>query len=594
MVYDKMTVNSSVTMKIPDIEQRYGTFISLLVLFAIGYFTLTPFVSVDCWWHMRMAEHFFENGKPVIFDQFAIQTEQKILATYPNLLPGSLFLLFFKLFSIMGLNILRILIHIIFIGSLIWGARKSKHIYLILFQILILNFAMSGRIILQPDLFNYLFFFWWIMFLEIYSEKPVLRSFIPLIIMELLWINTHPLFFFYGLLTGQIYLISSLIKEKKGWWRLAILSSVWILNPLGWRALESLFVNTARSAFRPASLRPLSGSFGSVHTYGYLFLIVLFLLWLIQGKRKPAKCRTVMMIVLIAPALLYIRSFPFLIIYLIIIQSRDPGDSSHPVYSRFRPVIAILVIGATLFTIMDRNSLISVKTTSLVNRTLGTELKQEYAPPGIRVNETHPIEAIREVHLLNRLAPPGHCVTNHMALASCAVWFCRDKPFTWYGHAAVFNRRADDLKDFLIHLPTENHGPVRHFIEKYRIRTVVLTNYSSRYLDLYQHFHQSLSLIYIDPYISVFSVPGENRDRFENRLNRFYRTYIPGELEKKRFSPEDQKRLFLYLWFSAEMTGNNGDPYLKTAMKILPPQTISSFRERAMRIIRSSPTVSAE
>jgi len=61
---------------------------------------------------MRFAEYFLQHGSPVLYDPFAIQTQEKILATYPDLFPGLLCLLVFQACSYVGMHVLRILVYL--------------------------------------------------------------------------------------------------------------------------------------------------------------------------------------------------------------------------------------------------------------------------------------------------------------------------------------------------------------------------------------------------------------------------------------------------------------------------------------------------
>ncbi len=56
----------------PESDRRLLRAQALLLLFCALYFTLTPFNSVDCWWHMRGAEYFWHHGSALLNDPIAI------------------------------------------------------------------------------------------------------------------------------------------------------------------------------------------------------------------------------------------------------------------------------------------------------------------------------------------------------------------------------------------------------------------------------------------------------------------------------------------------------------------------------------------
>jgi hypothetical protein len=247
----------------------------LLAFSSILYYNLTPFFGTDCWWHMRFAEHFLKHGEPVIYDPFAIQNGQ-IMATYPDLFPGLLFLLVFKAWSFLGLNALRIIIYMTFIGVLIGVVRSNWSAFSVLVQVLLLAMAMSGRVILQPDLFNYVLFTLWIYILEDMRQvrKQLKYQLFTITVIELIWINTHMLFIFYGLVISSIYFGYTIFykfhinnvfdKSFTATFQiilcLLLINTIWLINPLGWRAIQSLFINMIDHNFFTPSTQSFKNS----------------------------------------------------------------------------------------------------------------------------------------------------------------------------------------------------------------------------------------------------------------------------------------------------------------------------------------------
>jgi len=266
---------------------------ALLLLFCAFYFTLTPFHSVDCWWHMRGAEYFWHHGFALLNDPIAIPGTAPILALYPDLLPGTLFWLAFAAGSFLGLNLLRVALFVAFLTLLTDLARRRRGDPLpLLAAIALLVVAMAGMVVLRPDLFNYVFIVLWLIILERAGRQPGRPgNLAALIAVELLWVNSHPLFFYYGLALGffSLFFIANGEKTRLPWpgkrkisvparlLYLAAIGSSWLVNPLGWKALLGLPVNMIRVDYAPGSMRPLPAALASVNTWLF-FLIVLFLL----------------------------------------------------------------------------------------------------------------------------------------------------------------------------------------------------------------------------------------------------------------------------------------------------------------------------
>ncbi len=584
--------------------------LSVVVVFSIFYFNSTPLASIDTWWHMKMGEFFLQNGSPIINDQFAIKSDKEIVATYPNLFPGIVFLKVFKNFSFLGLNLLRIGIFLAFILFLTILSNKSSNSNILYILIIILATSMAGLIILRPDLFNYIFFIMWIYLIEkIIKDPKKIKYLLLMILIELVWVNTHPLFFYYCLFVVLIYFAGVLIIETKGsiflfkfkskenillFVYLFIISVIWIANPLGFKALESLYVNMIKiNEINPESVRSFADSLISVNTYGYIivFLIFIFLKpWKIKIPIQNKLLYLIIFIVLLIPGLIYLRCMPFLSIFIIYFLGKD--EYSFNIKESFNSLLNIIVLIGALLLILDRTYLFSPKIVFGLNNILGTSLGESISPKGLGFLKINSQVPLREISILNKVAVDRNFVTNDLGIASCAVWFCPDKPVYWYGHAAIMNRRAKDLKEFLINFPSRNTEIVKSFLEKYKIHSVLLTNYTSRYFQYYKYINKNLTLIYIDPHISIFI--RKNRMSFKQKylLKRFYSYFLPGEQDKNKFNYQNQIYQYLLLWFSAESTGNSGDHYLNILSKYISKKEIDYFIKNSIPVLRSNISLS--
>lgn len=567
-----------------------STFFGGLVLFACVYYNLTPFVGVDCWWHMRFAEYFLEHGTPVLFDPFAVQGE-RILATYPDLLPGLLMLGAYKAGAILGMNILRILIFSSFLMTLLLLVRKAWSGYTVLLQTAILTLSMAGRVILQPDLFNYILFALWIYLLDgiIFERTRTTLRLVGILLLEQLWVNTHPLFFYYGLGTAIVYFGWALAAGWRNWDGaaestlprrklcicLVAIGLFWLINPLGWRALESLFVNMIDKGVSPFSMMSPLAFLDSINVYGYLAVVLLFLLekpWRRGFSRLEGCVAITMAAICCAPAIQYERSLPYMAIYLILLQRRHYSPAFAPM-AHLRSALMVCTVLASLLLIVGRGfpQAVSGISAAVGFKMMGSPLS------GLGVADIAREEPLREIMILNRIATPGNCVSNMLEIASSAVWFSPDKPFYIYGHAAVINARWKEMVAFLSHVDSEDAD---RFAEKNDIRTLILRNDSDRYLSVCLAFREHWQLVYLDPLFAILVRKDTLTDEQNRRIAEFYSSYRPGLWDAQRFTTNERIYQYFLLWFGAEVTGNDGSYYLSVAEHYIDPGKLHATRNK--------------
>jgi hypothetical protein len=580
-------------------------FFVIFTFFAAGYFHLTPLEGVDAWWHMCFAEYFQEHGSPVVHDPFAIQSGEQILATYPDLIPGSLFLWAYSQFSYVGMNILRIVVFLSFIVALLLSVRRRWNDYSIALQVNILVFAMAGRVLLQPDLFNYVLFVLWMAILEkiLHADHLPVVTMITLLLLELIWVNTHVLFFYYGILTANIYFFYIILNKNGIRLKVAqtnrstsvlvafliLLNIVWMINPLGWGALQSLFINMLDPEFRTYSTASLVYSLRYVNTFAYLAIFIWFLIRIPFQLWKSCHHKWLYVALtasILVPALRYERCLPFIAIYSILMQvyMQEGSEQSDSVsYSRRNQLFLCGSVILSLFLIIDR----AYDVVPRMNRLLGLRIVGP-SSFGVDITDLGVHESLRETNIINQIAEPGNCIANHLQLCSSAVWHCKNMRFLLYGHAAVINQRFRDLNTFYGNIASEDS---RKILDKYSIRTVIWGAKTETLLAVYPVISKWLQLVYVDPYMAVLVRRGSITEVQKDRIRRFYTSFYPDSMDAMRFRKlRDQVMQYVLLWFSAEMTGNSGDHYLAVAERYAPQENLARVRQKLSELLPNRPT----
>ncbi len=600
----KVASSIPVVFTSPGSDRRLVWAHALLFLFSALYFTLTPFTSVDCWWHMRGAEYFWQHGSALLNDPIAIQSGGQILALYPNLVPGTLFLLAFGIGSFLGLNLLRIFLFMTFLTLLTWLAcRRRDNPLPLLSAVALLVVAMAGMVVLRPDLFNYVFLVLWLIILEKARRLPNRRGLLAALIgVEILWVNSHPLFFYYGLGLGvfSVLFISGQGKTRLPWpghrelhvpsrpLYLAAIGLSWLVNPLGWRALLGLSVNMIRVDYAAGSMRPLKAALASVNTYLFFLIAILLLAvrpWRRRFTRSAQLCFFGSFLLVLLPALLYQRALPFLPIFLIVASAQASGTPPISRQPGRRLWGQVLLACLCIFLMLERLYLVSPRFLGWVNRTWQTNLAEEFLPAGIGITSILPDEQIREVEILKGLGCRGNFVSNHLGICSAVTWLARGVTPYWYGHAALINARSQELRGCLIALERNNGVIVEQFLARYNIDVFALTNYTARFLAEPQRFLDHLTPIYLDPHLSVWLRRGLLRGETQQAVKHFYQTFFPTDLDRQVFNPSQQVEQFKLLWLSATLAGLDGDRFLPPLRQTISFEEWRSFRRQVDPLI---------
>lgn len=581
--------------EVPVRKDLPGTrFFAFLTFFACCIYSLTPLVSIDVWWHMRFAEYLLSNGRPVVHDPFAIQDGTRLLATYPNLIPATLFLFTFNHFSYLGLNLLRVGLFNLFILLLLYLGRHRWTGYSILLQVLVLAVAMRGKVVLQPDLFNYLLFPMWIFLLDrvVRERGASTGTFGGLAVIEVIWSNSHPFFLYYGLPIAILYLGGAIVSR---WYTregsqpqetpavspllcLLAVSVIWVLNPLGLDLLQSFFIHK-ETGFHIAVNKPLLEALDVVDNYGYLLVFALAWAekpWRSNVSRSVTLLRILVFVFLLIPALAYERCLPFPAIYAIVIQGTEGVVETRP--SRWREALMVVVVCFSFALILERNFGFAAQWVDRMG------LRQYIVHSrGIELENVNVDECIKETWLINQLAVPGGCFTNKIELASSAVWHCKDKPFFLYGHGGVMGPRMSRAMDFMGSMLAPEKA--RSFMDRYGIMTLIYFENNPFIMDHYDVLGSYLRLVYMDPRMAVLvakdGISREQRQRIADFYLR-YRPYVNAAAVKR----DEAALLYLYLWFSAEMTGNRGDFFLKVAEDNAAPGALEGLKTRMSATIQ--------
>ncbi len=590
----------------PAGDRRLAVVLAICFLFSALYFSLTPFNSMDCWWHMRGAEYFWQHGRALTSDPIAISTGEPILAIYPNLFPGTLFRLAFRSGSFLGLNMLRIAVFMAFLAmltSVIFRRRRDPMWLLSAAAALVL--AMAGMVVLRPDLFNYAFLVLWLVLLAP-ARRPSTHggTLAALVAVEILWVNSHPLFFYYGLGLGLFSALfiaddaRTLLPRPGGRAMnvpsrplyLGVIGLGWLVNPLGWRALLSLPVNMIRVEYAAGSMRSTSAALVSVNTHLF-FLISAALLAARPWRRLAARSGRLWffgaLLLVGGPALFYQRALPFLPIFLMVASALAPDPRLLPGRPRRRLWGQALLAGLCIFLMLERLFLLSPRLVGRINRAWRLELAEEFLPAGIGIASVLPAEQVREVEILNALGCRGNLASNHLGLCSAVTWLARGITPYWYGHAALINARSADLRAFFIALESGDDAAVRRFMDRYRIDVVAMTHYTPRFLAAPGRFLAHLLPVYFDPNLTICIPRGRLGAETRRELRRFYGTFSPGERDRQAFDPPRQVEQFKLLWLSAQMLGLNGERFLLPIRRLLSHEEWRSFRRQADPLIAS-------
>lgn len=197
------------------------------------------------------------------------------------------------------------------------------------------------------------------------------------------------------------------------------------------------------------------------------------------------------------------------------------------------------------------------------------------SPQGIRITEILPNETYREVKILDRIAEDGNCLTNELSIGSVAVFHCPGKPFFWYGHAAIMNARYDEVRAYMQN-PFSDVS--KALLIKHNIQTIVLINGNEMFFSHKEKLKGYLDLIYMDPVLSIYRRVDTLTDAQRGRIRKFYREYTPGKLDRQSFKEKKLAGLYLFLWFSAEYTENDGSRYIEMVKNRIPKEEILRFQ----------------
>lgn len=171
-------------------------FIQILIVVVIFIMAITSINHEnDIFWQLKMGEEIVQKHYFPIKDPFSFTAYGQVW-TLEEWIPGSLFYLLFKYFGPLALILLKALVICITFSLILILLNKKKINLYVSFVILMLAAMVNTRGIwgVFPSIFEYLFLVITIFILE-YFDKITWKSILGLILLSLIWSNSHGSFF---------------------------------------------------------------------------------------------------------------------------------------------------------------------------------------------------------------------------------------------------------------------------------------------------------------------------------------------------------------------------------------------------------------
>ena len=183
------------------------------VLFFLFFFR--PIETEDVWWHLSAGKWIMEHGQVPHTDPFPVAAEQNPWFCVHWL--GSIILyLTSQIEGVAGLKIFRSLFFMAVIAVFLrYSWRRIPHVFSIILALL-LALALGNRVLLRPDIFNFIFIQLFLVVLFNYEKNPDPRKLFFLPAIGILWANIHLGSFIYGGAIIFIFLLSAVAKVLEG------------------------------------------------------------------------------------------------------------------------------------------------------------------------------------------------------------------------------------------------------------------------------------------------------------------------------------------------------------------------------------------
>jgi hypothetical protein len=169
-----------------------------VLLLGLAFFMFyRPLEIEDNWWHLSVGRWMFAHHSVPHSDPFPAFGEPKhwILTQW---LGSALLYGVYDLAGFEGLKWFRLLVFVSALGIFIYYARLRMPFVILAGLILLIECGLAGRVLLRPDIFNYIFIPLFLMVLFQYQNSGERRGLWRLLVLGALWGNIHLGSFVYG------------------------------------------------------------------------------------------------------------------------------------------------------------------------------------------------------------------------------------------------------------------------------------------------------------------------------------------------------------------------------------------------------------
>jgi hypothetical protein len=183
------------------------------LLLGLAFFVFYRPVEIeDNWWHLSVGRWMVEHRSVPHADTFPLLDEQKpwILTQWL----GSLF--FYEAYALggmEGLKVFRLFVFLVVLGIYFFYARPKIPFVLLAFLIFLIEYGLMGRVLLRPDIFNYIFLQLLLILLFKYEDTKDRRVLWPVLALGVVWGNMHLGSFVYGYVLIFLFLAAAIVRR---------------------------------------------------------------------------------------------------------------------------------------------------------------------------------------------------------------------------------------------------------------------------------------------------------------------------------------------------------------------------------------------
>ena len=208
------------------------TCLLLLALASIYFLQKIDLTTVDLGRHIRNGEYFLKDPK-VLYTNFYSYTEPSFETVNHHWLFGFLTYLIWSVGNFKLISIIFAVINLSSFFLLFLSAKKSSSFTIALFASLWLIPIIAARKEIRPEMISYLFLAIFLFYLVRFKNGEITfkKLCVLLLLVQLLWVNTH-IFFIFGLLLAGVLTVKN-IPIKKLLFLLLALVLTSLINPAG-------------------------------------------------------------------------------------------------------------------------------------------------------------------------------------------------------------------------------------------------------------------------------------------------------------------------------------------------------------------------